>query len=87
MELREKIEDALNQLRPYLKADGGDVSVVDISPDMILRLQFQGACSSCSMSAMTLRAGIEQTVLKLIPEIKGVVALTDDELMDQGLID
>ncbi len=80
-----KIEEALNQLRPYLEADGGNVSVVDVTDEMILRLQFRGACSSCSMSAMTLRAGIEETVLKMVPEIKGVVALTEQELMDKGL--
>lgn len=80
-----KVEEALNQLRPYLEADGGNVSVVDITDEMILRLQFRGACSSCSMSAMTLRAGIEETVLKMVPEIIGVVALTEQELMDKGL--
>ena len=85
MELIEKIENALDQLRPYLKADGGNVRVVDVTDEMILRLQFSGACSSCSMSAMTLRAGIEQTVLKMVPEIKGVIALTEDELLNNGL--
>jgi Fe-S cluster biogenesis protein NfuA len=84
MELLAKIEDALDQLRPYLKADGGNVRVVDVTDEMILRLQFSGACSSCSMSAMTLRAGIEQTVLKMVPEIKGVIALTEDELLNNG---
>lgn len=80
MTLNEKIESALDQLRPYLEADGGNVRVVDVTDEMILRLQFSGACSSCSMSAMTLRAGIEQTVLKMVPEIKGVVAVTEEEL-------
>lgn len=83
MELLERVEHALNTIRPYLQADGGNVRVVDVNEDMILRLQFSGACSSCSMSAMTLRAGIEQTVLKMVPEIKSVVALTEEQLMDE----
>ncbi len=78
-ELILKVEEALNQIRPYLEADGGNVSVIDITDDMTLRLQFKGACSSCSMSAMTLRAGIEQTVLKMVPEIKSVVAISTEE--------
>jgi Fe-S cluster biogenesis protein NfuA len=82
MNLIERIENALNQLRPYLETDGGNVRVIDVTSEMILRLQFSGACSSCSMSAMTLRAGIEQTVLKMVPEIKSVVALSEEELLN-----
>jgi len=77
-ELFTRIESALDQLRPYLQADQGDVSVIDVTDDMTLRLRFQGACSNCSMSAMTLRAGIEQTVLRMVPEIKSVQAVTDE---------
>src|SRR4029079_9633155 len=73
-----RIEDALGQLRPYLNADSGDVSLVEVTDDMIVKLRFHGACSSCSMSAMTLRAGIEQTILRMVPEIKGVEALADE---------
>ena len=77
-----KVEDALNQIRPYLEADSGNVSIIDITEDQIVRLKFHGACKSCSMSAMTLKAGIEQTILKMVPEIKGVVAITEtDELV------
>jgi hypothetical protein len=70
-----RIEEALNQLRPYLEADQGDVSLVEVTDDMVVRLKFLGACSSCSMSAMTLKAGIEQTILKMVPEIKRVEAV------------
>jgi Fe-S cluster biogenesis protein NfuA len=74
-QLIERIEEALNQLRPYLEADQGDVSLVEVTDDMVVRLKFLGACSSCSMSAMTLKAGIEQTILKMVPEIKRVEAV------------
>lgn len=79
-DLERRVEEALHQLRPYLEADGGDVSLLDITSDMIVRLRFLGSCSSCSMSAMTLKAGIEQTILRMVPEIKGVRALADDEV-------
>ena len=70
-----RIENTLDSLRPYLQADSGNVSLVDVTEDMIVRLELLGACSSCSMSMMTLKAGIEQSLLKAIPEIKGVVAI------------
>lgn len=70
-----RIEDALQQLRPYLEADSGDVALVEVTSDMIVKLRFMGACSSCSMSAMTLKAGIEQSILKSVPEIKSVIAI------------
>jgi Fe-S cluster biogenesis protein NfuA len=70
-----RIENTLDSLRPYLEADSGNVSLVDVTEEMIVRLELLGACSSCSMSMMTLKAGIEQSLLKAIPEIKGVVAI------------
>lgn len=73
-----RIENALDTLRPYLQSDNGDVELVDVTPDMTVKLRFKGACSSCSMSAMTLRAGIEETLLRMIPEIKKVEALTQE---------
>lgn len=77
-----KVEEALNQIRPYLEADSGNVSIIDITIDQVVRLKFHGACKSCSMSAMTLKAGIEQTILKMVPEIKGVIAISEsDELV------
>ncbi len=79
-ELEKRVEEALHQLRPYLEADGGNVSLEEITDDMIVHLRFHGACSSCSMSAMTLKAGIEQTILKMVPEIKSVRALAEDEV-------
>src|SRR5690242_1581315 len=73
-----RIENALNTLRPYLQSDNGDVELVDVTPDMTVKLRFKGACQSCSMSAMTLRAGIEETLLRMVPEIKKVEALTEE---------
>jgi Fe-S cluster biogenesis protein NfuA len=76
-ELFSRIEEALNQLRPYLQTDNGNVSLVDVTDEMVARLKFHGACKSCSMSAMTLRAGIEQAILRMVPEIKSVEAISD----------
>lgn len=70
-----RIENTLDTLRPYLEADSGNVSLVEVTDDMVVRLRLLGACSSCSMSMMTLKAGIEQSLLKAIPEIKGVEAV------------
>jgi len=73
--LLEKADKALNDLRPHLKVDGGNVEVVDITEAMILQIKWLGNCKSCSMSAMTMRAGIEQTVMGKMPEILGVEAI------------
>lgn len=70
-----RIESTLDTLRPYLEADSGNVSLVEVTEDMVVKLQLLGACSSCSMSSMTLRAGIEQSILKAVPEIKAVEAI------------
>ena len=77
--LLERIEKALNQIRPYLEADGGNVKILELTEEMVLKLELLGACGSCSMSVMTMRAGIEQAVKREVPEIKSVIAvnLTD----------
>lgn len=74
-QLISRIEDTLSQLRPYLEADSGNVSFVEITDDMIVKVRLEGACSSCSMSMMTLKAGIEQSLLKAIPQIRSVEAI------------
>jgi Fe-S cluster biogenesis protein NfuA len=74
-ELVKKIEDALEQIRPYLQADGGNVSLVEITDNMVVRLELQGACKSCSMSMMTLKAGIEETIKRAVPEVTSVEAI------------
>ncbi len=74
-ELTTRIEEALTQIRPYLEADGGDVSLVEVTDEMVVKLKLMGACKSCSMSMMTLKSGIEETIRRSIPEIKSVEAI------------
>ncbi|HKC67782.1 MAG TPA: NifU family protein [Bacteroidia bacterium] len=73
--MRKKIEEALNTIRPYLLADGGNVELVEITDDLIVRVELKGACQSCSMSTMTMKAGIEETIKRAVPEIKAVEAV------------
>jgi len=73
-ELISKVEFALTTIRPYLEADGGDVKLLDISDDMVVTLEMLGNCGSCPMSAMTLKAGVEEAIKKEVPAIKSVVA-------------
>jgi len=74
-ELNQKIEIALNSMRPFLQADGGDVELVEVTDEFEVRLRLTGNCSSCSMSHMTMKAGIENGLRSAIPEIKSVVAI------------
>jgi Fe-S cluster biogenesis protein NfuA len=74
--MREKVEAALNEIRPQLQRDGGDVEFVDITPDNIVQVRLKGACSGCPMSIMTLKAGIERIVKFRVPEVKGVEAVS-----------
>jgi Fe-S cluster biogenesis protein NfuA len=74
-ELTQKIESSLDSIRPYLKADGGDVKVKEITPDNIVRLEFVGACGHCSMSSMTFKAGVEAAIKRDVPEVKGIVVI------------
>lgn len=69
--MKEKVQAALDKIRPMLQADGGDVELVDIA-DGIVKVRLQGACQGCPMSQMTLRNGIERVLKKEIPEIKAV---------------
>lgn len=74
-DLIKKVEEALDQVRPYLQADGGNVSLLEITDDYVVKLELLGACKSCSMSMMTLKAGIEESIKRSVPEIKGVEAV------------
>jgi len=71
-ELTKKIEASLNSIRPYLKADGGDVKVNHITEDHVVQLEFVGACGNCSMSTMTFKAGVEAAIKRDVPEIKSI---------------
>ena len=74
-ELIKKVDKALDDIRPHLAVDGGNIEIVDITDDLILQINWLGNCSSCSMSAMTMRAGVEQTLQGKVPQIKGVQAM------------
>ena len=74
--MREKVEIALNSMRPFLQADGGDVELVDITDDMEVQLRLTGNCSSCNISHITMKAGIENGIKNAIPEITRVIALS-----------
>ncbi len=73
--LFEKVEKALETIRPYLKADGGDVELVKVSTEGIVEVKLTGACVDCPMSQMTLRAGVERALIKEVPGIKRVEAV------------
>lgn len=70
-----KIERALDDIRPYLKTDGGNVKVVSVDENMVATLELLGACGNCPMSLMTMKAGIEETIKRQVPEIKDVRAV------------
>jgi Fe-S cluster biogenesis protein NfuA len=74
-ELMQKIHLAIESVRPYLKADGGDVELIDLTEDFIVKVRLTGACDGCPFSMMTLKAGIEQAIRKNVPEIKELVAV------------
>ncbi|MFC5623120.1 MULTISPECIES: NifU family protein [Algoriphagus] len=74
-ELKEQIEFALDTIRPYLEADGGNVRIVELTDDMVLKLELLGSCGSCPMSTMTLKAGVEEAIKRAIPEIIRVEAV------------
>ena len=80
MTLIEKIEDALQSVRPHLEADGGDVEVVEVTDDMIVKVKWIGNCENCFMSIMTMKAGIEEAIKAKVPEIKGVEAINGIEI-------
>ena len=72
--MREKVEAALDKIRPALRADGGDVELVDVK-DGVVTVRLTGACGSCPMSTMTLRMGVERVIKEEVPEIKELVAV------------
>lgn len=71
-DLLNRIEEVINQLRPYLQADGGDIRFVELTPDNIVKVELQGACGACPYSHMTLKSGVEEALKRAVPEVKGV---------------
>jgi len=72
-----KINLALDEIRPFLKDDGGDIELIELTDDFVVRVKFLGACKSCSMSSMTLKGGVEETIKRRIPEIKEVITIEE----------
>ena len=70
-----RIEQALDGMRPYLAADGGNVKVLEVTDDKVVRLELMGSCGSCPMSAMTFKGGLEEAILKAVPEVSRVEAI------------
>ena len=70
--MREKVEQALSEVRPALQADGGDVELVDVTPDGVVKVKLTGACHGCPMAGMTLRQGIENHLKERVPEVTSV---------------
>ena len=74
-EIIQKVNNVIDQIRPYLEADGGSISFVELTDDNVVNVELHGACRSCPMSLMTLKNGVEAAVIKAIPEIKSVEAV------------
>ena len=73
--LFERVNEALNDVRPHLAVDGGDIELVEVTSDLVARVKWHGNCEFCSMSAMTMKAGVEQTIKTRVPEILSVEAI------------
>jgi Fe-S cluster biogenesis protein NfuA len=71
--MKEKVQKAIDEIRPYLQADGGDCEFVDVTDDGIVKVKLTGACQGCPMSAMTLKMGIERILKTKVPEVKEVI--------------
>jgi len=71
-DLINRIESALDSIRPYLEADGGNVRINEVTEDFMVKLEFIGNCGNCPMSSMTFKAGVEEAVKRLVPEIKSI---------------
>lgn len=80
--ISEKVNVALKQLRPFLEADGGDMELVEITDDAVVRVKLMGACKDCSMSVMTMKAGLEEAVKKVAPEVQRVEAVNHLEVVN-----
>ncbi len=74
-EIEERILDAMNQIRPFLNEDGGDLVLKEITEDYIARVELTGQCTNCSMNNMTFKAGVKDAIMKQVPEVKDVEAV------------
>ncbi|WP_322551427.1 NifU family protein [Flavobacterium psychraquaticum] len=71
-EIRENVEKALQEIRPFLNSDGGDITLIDIIEDKHVKVRLEGACTNCSLSISTMKAGVETTIKKFVPQIETV---------------
>lgn len=74
-ELLKRVDTAVEDLRPHLAVDGGNIEIVDITDDLVVHVKWLGNCEMCNMSAMTMKAGVEQCIKNKVPEIKSIVAI------------
>lgn len=74
-DLIKRVDEALEDVRPHLAVDGGNVEVIDVTEENVVKIKWLGACEGCSMTTMTMRAGIEQAIISRLPEITGVMAI------------
>ena len=74
-ELESKVKNVIDQIRPYLQADGGDINFVELTSENVVNVELQGACGSCPFSRMTLKNGVEEAMRKALPEIRSVEAI------------
>jgi Fe-S cluster biogenesis protein NfuA len=80
--VREQVEEAIQEIRPYLQADGGNIELIDVT-DGVVKVKLLGACAGCPMSKMTLQMGVERTLKKKIPEIVRIKQLSNKEILLQ----
>jgi len=76
--LFQRVNEALNSIRPYLEADGGGIELKEVTAEMTALVELKGACTSCSKSHMTMKAGVEAAIKSAVPEIKTVVAMSQE---------
>lgn len=74
-ELREEVKNALDKIRPYLQNDGGDITLVDIEDDKIVKVRLEGTCTNCAVNKMTLKSGVEMTIKEFVPQIEQVISI------------
>jgi len=82
MDLKERVEEALESMRPFLEADGGNVAIQEITNENVVKLRLMGSCASCAMSIMTFKAGLEQAIKRAVPEITSVEAINITDIND-----
>ena len=76
--IKERVEKALEEIRPFLVSDGGDITLVSINNDKVVNVKLHGNCISCTVNQMTLKSGVEMTIKKYVPEIEKVVSVQED---------